>query len=417
MDFTPCDKPDNPAASDNGRMTDVGVASAPNSGGQPEATKGMPPAPLSPAATTASWYMTESSIPTPPLSARAARQKQIRDWWVKRPFQDPLAGGEPWSVLRAAYTIGRAGSAFRLTREMLLDAEPSEGFAPTDLHLPLRDLTRPLVMLFRLELPNEPHANLHNAFGQMRWYADVFGRFVESAWRELVPASRRKGRPGGRPWHAFAYWSRRVFPPGTELGDAAALGEAVGALELQCYRDGGLRRVPDGAGCPGLRELVPFTDAGWWPDGMVMMLKVPQVVKLTARNAEETVVLEGPKGSCSIRVKVVNGVPLYVGLTPSWGLTSGGPVSCQDRLQVDTRLGTATLDGTPYRVTLPQAAFLDALVKARGRWQSGPYLARHVAELDGARCDRLRDALVQPLQNIIESGKGKGYKLADDLLE
>jgi hypothetical protein len=81
------------------------------------------------------------------------------------------------------------------------------------------------------------------------------------------------------------------------------------------------------------------------------------------------------------------------------------------RLRVSESGGAVLLDGEPLEVRRPGAAFLAALQKANGLWQSTPELWQESAELRDSRIDRIFNRLPPQLKVLVESGKGKGYRL------
>jgi hypothetical protein len=80
-------------------------------------------------------------------------------------------------------------------------------------------------------------------------------------------------------------------------------------------------------------------------------------------------------------------------------------------LSADVAGGTITLKGTVYQVTPAKAAFVNALIKAKGNWRSGRELAEGEPELEGVRLDRLRKALPEPARALIQCKPGRGFRL------
>lgn len=87
------------------------------------------------------------------------------------------------------------------------------------------------------------------------------------------------------------------------------------------------------------------------------------------------------------------------------------------RLEVDVHRCVVTLDGLHQKVKPDEAAFLDALIKAKGQWRSGPFLRETIVELASVRIDRLVDRLIPALKELVEAQSGKGYRIDPERLQ
>lgn len=83
----------------------------------------------------------------------------------------------------------------------------------------------------------------------------------------------------------------------------------------------------------------------------------------------------------------------------------------QVRLTVNTDDSEVILDNVRYTVEPTDLAFVAALIRADGRWQSSMELAEKDVELQGVRISRVLKRLKKKLQEVIESKPGKGYRL------
>ncbi len=82
------------------------------------------------------------------------------------------------------------------------------------------------------------------------------------------------------------------------------------------------------------------------------------------------------------------------------------------RLTVDTDPAQAILDGKPYSIRADAVDFLAALIEAltegEDDWVSG-------SQMD-LRADRVKASLPEPIQKLIESAPGKGYRISRQIL-
>jgi hypothetical protein len=82
------------------------------------------------------------------------------------------------------------------------------------------------------------------------------------------------------------------------------------------------------------------------------------------------------------------------------------------RLTANVERGTVTLDGQTFDVDSAQAVrWLKVLCDHPRDWIASPDLKRFDPDLDGARTDRLKKSLPEPVQSLIDSETGKGSRL------
>jgi hypothetical protein len=82
------------------------------------------------------------------------------------------------------------------------------------------------------------------------------------------------------------------------------------------------------------------------------------------------------------------------------------------RPTVNLERRTVSLGDQTWDVKSVQALrWLKVLSDHPGEWIAGTALAGHDPDLDGARTDRLRKFLPEPVQSLIDSGTGKGSRL------
>ncbi len=90
------------------------------------------------------------------------------------------------------------------------------------------------------------------------------------------------------------------------------------------------------------------------------------------------------------------------------GLTTGDT----GNISVDIARQTVTLNGTPFDVASVQSLrWVKVLAEHPGTWITGPDLVQYDSELDGVRTDKLRPKLPASIDQLIESGTGRGSRL------
>lgn len=88
------------------------------------------------------------------------------------------------------------------------------------------------------------------------------------------------------------------------------------------------------------------------------------------------------------------------------------PTTPAERLVVDLERGTVTLDGQTFDVNSNQALrWVRVLADLDGQWVSAPELTNHDEELEGARPDRLRRHLPEPVLALIDTHRSRGSRL------
>ncbi len=124
-----------------------------------------------------------------------------------------------------------------------------------------------------------------------------------------------------------------------------------------------------------------------------------------------------------VKQPAANPIPVYIVARPdgqsSPPAVAADPPVCRLRIEGEK----VFLDGQAVTLDMgPETrgaalCMLGHLLAAGGEWVSGPELnAKEVEgscrEHDGARWDRARNALPEALRDLVESGRGKGYRLA-----
>jgi hypothetical protein len=88
-----------------------------------------------------------------------------------------------------------------------------------------------------------------------------------------------------------------------------------------------------------------------------------------------------------------------------------------DRVRANTDLNLISLDGTDYSVKAEVAAFVDALIKNKGRAEGFKDIAKRYPVLKKKHADRLWDHLPTQFQNLVEGKPGQGHRLRVEDLE
>lgn len=158
---------------------------------------------------------------------------------------------------------------------------------------------------------------------------------------------------------------------------------------------------------PGLPRLEPL-------DGIVDFTQNPPRISLRKQVQPELLKL---KREVRHLLELLEQAPATALLLPKHQLPP--PPRGIDRLSVTllNNQSTIKLDETIYEVTPAAAAFVRAIVAAQGLWRSSKNLKQDEAELEGARLDRIRSKLPDPIKDLIESKAGAGFRLKIELLE